>query len=674
MDRTLAFNCVAAIALFVLVCSTATATAQAGAACTGDNCGQVADRPPASAAEIYERKQEFVAALRQLAISLAGRFGNEGLRLQSDIDSLNSALRRWDDAIAGFEKTLAQHGDDADAYTAAGAVYLDRYRTDDALRSFEAAAKLDAGRADVQKFIAMTFALVNKPSDAARAWARAAAIQPDDAAVGYEVARYAMETGGSSTSTTAFDSFQEAAARQLAGDRVATAFMRPGLLRQTAGVAPIFPPAPYVHAFELLTNGKFAEAIAECRTVAADDPLTRAPSGDDPLVAGAEALGRGELTVALKYLGTAVDASPSRSEAHRIFAVASRLDEQLEQSIDAYKTAIRLWPADERSRMGLADVLMDMERFTEAKEVLEETIRVVPQTVQAHYRLGRLYQSIGNYQGALDELVYATRFPPLVGQDPLHEMVALIYASQADFERASEALRKQVAVNPNNADAHRRLGDSYARQERTREALAEFTAALLVDRSSVLSYVGISQIHFRAGNYQPAADAAASALAIDRSQREARYVLAMSLLRMGKTDDGNRELQEFQRLQAELSAETQRKFEMDGLKRQIAVSLDQKDYQAAIPLLRQAIEWEPDAAAHFTSLGHALAMTGHIPEAIQMFEAAVQREALNPDVHRQLAEAYLTAGRVDASRKEADRYRQLIEIAKKQRALRFANP
>ena len=197
----MAFNCVAAIALFMLVCSTATATAQGGSTCTGDDCGRIANRPLASAGEIYERKQEFVAALRQLAISLAGRFGNEGLRLRSDIDSLESALRRWDDAIAVFEKTVAQHGGDADAYTAAGAVYLDRYRTDDALRSFDAAAKLDAGRADVQKFIAMTFTLANKPADAAQAWARAAAIQPDDATVRYEVARYAMETGGSSAST-----------------------------------------------------------------------------------------------------------------------------------------------------------------------------------------------------------------------------------------------------------------------------------------------------------------------------------------------------------------------------------------------------------------------------------------------------------------------------------------
>ena len=151
--------------------------------------------------------------------------------------------------------------------------------------------------------------------------------------------------------------------------------------------------------------------------------------------------------------------------------------------------------------MGLADVLIDAERFTEAEKVLKETIDLVPGTVQAHYRLGRLYQSLGKYPEALKELEYTARFTPLVGQDPLYEMVALIYASQADFARATEALRKQVAVNPNNADAHRRLGDGYVRQERTMEALAEFTAALLIDRRSVLSHVGISQIHFRSANY-----------------------------------------------------------------------------------------------------------------------------------------------------------------------------
>ena len=92
-----------------------------------------------------------------------------------------------------------------------------------------------------------------------------------------------------------------------------------------------------------------------------------------------------------------------------------------------------------------------------------------------HYRLGRLLQARGNYAEALTELESAARSTPLVGQDPLHEMVALLYANQADFARAVTALRRQVAVNPGNADAHRRLGDSYVRLGRADEALTEFT-------------------------------------------------------------------------------------------------------------------------------------------------------------------------------------------------------
>jgi hypothetical protein len=53
---------------------------------------------------------------------------------------------------------------------------------------------------------------------------------------------------------------------------------------------------------------------------------------------------------------------------------------------------------------------------------------------------------------------------------------------------------------------------------------------------------------------------------------------------------------------------------------------------------------------------------------------AVQREPLDANAHRYLAEAYLAAGQIDASRSEADRYRELIEVAKRERALRFGTP
>jgi tetratricopeptide (TPR) repeat protein len=148
----------------------------------------------------------------------------------------------------------------------------------------------------------------------------------------------------------------------------------------------------------------------------------------------------------------------------------------------------------------------------------------------------------------------------------------------------------------------------------------------------------------------------------------------MSLQRLGQADDARREIQEFQRLQTEAAAETQRKYETDGLRRDIGVSLAAANYQAAIPLLRHIIELEPDVAAHYLNLGTALSRLSQAAEAIEAFELAARREPLDPNTHLRLAEAYLAAGRMDASRREADRYRELIETAKRQRALRFSSP
>src|SRR5206468_1594766 len=101
------------------------------------------------------------------------------------------------------------------------------------------------------------------------------------------------------------------------------------------------------------------------------------------------------------------------------------------------------------------------------------------------------YQSLARYPEAVRELEQAAHFSPVVGQDALYEMIAAIYVAQTDFSRAADALRKQIAVNPNNADAHRRLGDVYVRQDRLEEALAEFSAALLISGRNVDSLVGI---------------------------------------------------------------------------------------------------------------------------------------------------------------------------------------
>src|SRR6185369_5210135 len=167
--------------------------------------------------------------------------------------------------------------------------------------------------------------------------------------------------------------------------------------------------------------------------------------------------------------------------------------------------------------------------------------------------------------------------------------------------------------------------DGYVRQERTLEAMAEFTAALLIDRRNVLSLVGISQLQFRAGNHEAAARAARSALQVEPSYAEARYVLAMSLMRAGQSDEGKRELQEFQRLQAEAADVSKRKYEIDGLRREIDFVLAVRDVRC-LGLQALKLKYEIDGLRREIDIATA---AGDFGTAIPLLQQIIQRE---PDV------------------------------------------
>src|SRR6185312_14730452 len=103
----------------------------------------------------------------------------------------------------------------------------------------------------------------------------------------------------------------------------------------------------------------------------------------------------------------------------------------------------------------------------------------------------------------------------------------------------------------NNADAHHELGEMYFRQSHHVEALAEFMVTRMLNPARTDTHAAIGQVYLRTGAYADAVAAARRAVALDASHKEARYVLATSLIRLGDVDEGKRELEVYQRLQTE---------------------------------------------------------------------------------------------------------------------------
>jgi len=134
------------------------------------------------------------------------------------------------------------------------------------------------------------------------------------------------------------------------------------------------------------------------------------------------------------------------------------------------------------------------------------------------------------------------------------------------------------------------------------------------------------------------------------------------LLRLGRDDEGNRELQEYQRLQAEATTLQSKRLELAAFRRDAAVSAAGGDHARAVALLRKVVDAQPGDAAAELELGLALLRAGQAADALPHLRAGVVPGSA-PEVHRHLAEAYAATGQADESRRERALYAQARQEA-----------
>ena len=617
-------------------------------------------------------KVEFTDALGRFSLALDGEYGDEGTRIKSRLDAMSRALAQWDRTIRSYETGMAAEITGAAPPLAArmhlalGGAYLDRGRVDDAVRELTAADRLDATRPDILTLLGLAYS--QRPNDSSRAtdaFRRASALDPRDPVRAYRLARHLVTVGETEEAGKVLARFRDnrAAQAEANGTTNSSPFISLGLVPESVGVEPFFAPALYAEGFSLLQQGNYEQALTAFRNAASHDPLCAEPGVETgALLRAATAFRDGSLKTAAQHLKVALELTPESADAHRMLGTVYVADELYDEGIAELEAAVHLRPSDERARLALAAAFSTIGQNAEAVRTLRETIAALPASGQARYELGLAYRRQGLVAEALDAFQDALTFKPLIGVNSVLETLGSLRRSQQDFDGAIAAFAARVALVPNDADAHQDLGDMFLRQERHNEALAEFEVALMLAPGRAQSHAAIAQVHLREGRYAEAADAARRTLVLDPAHKEARYVLATTLMRLGKTDEGKRELETFQRLQAEAMADRSRRLEVSGLSRDAAVSSANGDFPKAIELLRKAVLAQPDSAGLQTDLGVALIKAGQPAEAVEHFKQAVTLKA-HVDVHAYLAEAYASLGRDEDAQRERSLHAQLRQEA-----------
>jgi len=614
----------------------------------------------------------FTDALGRFSLALGGTYGDEGNRIRSSLDSVDRTLEQWETVIRTYERGMAAEIGTAAPPLAAqmrlalGAVYLDRGRLQDALRELTEASRLDATRPEILTLMGLAYSQSTNAAAATDAFRRASALDTRDPVRAYMLARRLLQVGAIEEATQALRRFQENRAMRSDADRQAPEvplkpdttplFFSPGLVPESAGVDPFFAPALYAEGFTLLQQGNYEKALAAFRGALGRDPLTAGPGVESgALLRGAAAFRDGAVETATEHLKVALELSPESAEAHRllgsVYVAAARYDEGIRE----LETAVRMRPSDERARLALAAAFTKAERYPAAVRTLQQAITALPASGRARYELGLVYQRQGLYAEALAAFDEALTFKPLIGLNTLYKTIGTLRRARQDVDGAIEIFARRIDLVPNDADAHQELGDAYFRQGHHDEALAEFGVTLLLDPARADAYAAIAQVHLRDGRYAEAADSARRTVALDPMHKEARYALATSLIRLGKTDEGRQELETFQRLQSEATAARARELELNGFRRDAAVSSANGDFAKAIELLRKIVRAEPDSSSVHLDLGIALLKAGRPAEAVEELTTAVTLHA-HFDVHAYLAEAYAAVGRVEDSERSRDTY------------------
>lgn len=233
-----------------------------------------------------------------------------------------------------------------------------------------------------------------------------------------------------------------------------------------------------------------------------------------------------------------------------------------ERWADAAKTLQPLW-ATESGQLSYLYVLSIAAHRAAMKELDEQATAQLIKTGEGspefHLFMGKAHLNLEQYDLALADFQAAAQANPNLTF--VHFNLGLTYLKKQDYERARYEFLKDAAVEPDLAFNYDELGDVYALMQQDANAEKSYREALRRDPRLVNSYVGLAKIYQRAQKYPQALSAIDSAGKLDPSRTDIHYVRGQILLRMGRKEEGKKELETSVRIDNQRRAERQKQVE-----------------------------------------------------------------------------------------------------------------
>ena len=299
------------------------------------------------------------------------------------------------------------------------------------------------------------------------------------------------------------------------------------------------------------------------------------------------------------------------------------------------REALRLRPGYLPARLMLAKSLLDAGHSDESRVLYQALVDELPETVEAHYGLGRIDAAGGKLASAVEHLQKACALSPGFGaahfalarayrdlgqKEKAQEQIALYQKDKLGWPTVPDPLLAAILELKTGANARLRKGIQLAEAGDLRPAAEEHEKALLADPKLVRAHVNLIRLYGMLGQPEKAGEHFRAAVAIDPNLAEAQNNYAFLLMTSGKLED-------------------------------------------AAQHYRAAIEIKPDYRTAHLNLGRILVQQGRIPEAIEHLRKTLTPEdEETPRCTYALGAAYARAGNRDEALKYLREARQKATV------------
>ena len=147
----------------------------------------------------------------------------------------------------------------------------------------------------------------------------------------------------------------------------------------------------------------------------------------------------------------------------------------------------------------------------------------------------------------------------------LHFNLGLTYLKKQDYEHARDEFLRDAAVEPDVVNNYDELGDVYAILQQDADAEKNYREALRHDPSLINSYIGLTKFTSGKKNINRPSTAINDAGKLDPNRTDVHYLRGQVLLRMGRKDEGKKELETSIRIDNERRAARQQQVEAGTL-------------------------------------------------------------------------------------------------------------